>query len=95
MDDRRIAVHLRRSSRILTAARKSLRRWMAGDGAKTRPVYQEWNKILTLLSRHEIADFLVSGTPMCRRLQQSSPFMGLLPDDLKQSTKRRHDKAGT
>jgi ATP-dependent 26S proteasome regulatory subunit len=27
----------------------------------------------------EIADFLISDTPLCRRLRQSSPFAGLLP----------------
>jgi hypothetical protein len=39
----------------------------------------EWQRILDHLSAKEIADFLVSDTPMAQRLRQSSPFLGLFP----------------
>jgi hypothetical protein len=56
-----------------------LRRWKARDGKRPRPAFVEWQHILNHLSANETADFLVSDTPMARRLRQSSPFMGLFP----------------
>lgn len=42
----------------------------------------EWQRILDHLSVGEIADFLMSDTPMARRLRQSSPFLGLFPQSV-------------
>lgn len=78
-DDRLIAAQLRRAPRLLVSARSNLRRWMERDGRRPRPAFLEWKKILERLSATEIADFLVSDTPMARRLRQSSPFIGPLP----------------
>ena len=80
LQDRLLAQRLRRNSRLLGLARANLRRWMARDGKRPRPVFVEWHRILNYLSANEIADFLVSDTPMARRLRQSSPFMGLFPN---------------
>jgi hypothetical protein len=77
--DRLVARELRHDSRILRQARANLRRWSARDGKRIRPVFGEWQRILQRLSRDEIADFLISDTPLARRLRQSSPFVGLLP----------------
>ena len=70
-------------------------RWMARDGKRIRPVFAEWWRILGHLSVDEIADSLVSDTPMARRLRQSSSFAGLVaprgPQRGKAATKgRRH-----
>lgn len=92
VDDGRIAAELRRDGRLLRLARKNLNRWMARDRRKASAAFKEWDTILTVLSRTEIAAFLRSGTPMCRRLRQSSPFMGLLKDKMR-PPKRHHDKA--
>ena len=78
--DRRLARRLRRDSRLLQLARGNLGRWRARDGKRPRRVFAEWQRILDYLSPKEIADFLVSDTPMARRLRQSSPFMGLFPE---------------
>jgi hypothetical protein len=74
-----LARRLRRDTRLLRQARVNLRRWKARDGSRPRRVFVEWERILEHLSAREIADFLVSDTPMARRLRQSSPFMGLFP----------------
>jgi hypothetical protein len=79
LQDRRLARRLRRSTRLIRVARANLRRWQARDGKRIRPAFAEWQHILDHLSANEIADFLVSDTPMARRLRQSSPFMGLFP----------------
>jgi hypothetical protein len=34
--------------------------------------------LLECLTANELADFLISDTPLARRLRQSSPFAGLL-----------------
>ena len=80
--DRAIAVRLRRDPRILRLARASLRRWSARDGKHVRQVFSEWQRILYNLSANEIADFLISDTPLAKRLRQSSPFAGLFSEPL-------------
>ena len=77
--DRLLASRLRRDTRLVRLAQANLRRWKAGDGKRPRPIFVEWQRILDRLSAREIADFLVSDTPMARRLRQSSPFLGLFP----------------
>jgi hypothetical protein len=77
--DRLVARQLRYDSRILGQARANLRRWSARDLRHLRPVFGEWQRILDRLSADEIAEFLISDTPLARRLRQSSPFLGLLP----------------
>jgi hypothetical protein len=79
LQDRLLARRLRRDSRLLRLAKANLRRWATRDGKRPRPAFIEWQRILEYLSANEIADFLVSDTPMARRLRQSSPFMGLFP----------------
>jgi hypothetical protein len=76
--DRLVAGRLRHDRRILGRARSNLRRWMARDGKRIRPVFAEWWRVLERLSVGEIADFLVSDTPKARRLRQSSPFASLV-----------------
>lgn len=84
--DHLVARRLRHDRRILSRARSNLRRWMARDGKRVRPVYAEWRRLLECLSANELADFLLSDTPLARRLRQSSPFAGPLPPS---SPKRR------
>jgi hypothetical protein len=52
---------------------------MAHDGKCVRPVFAEWRRLLERLTANELADFLISDTPLARRLRQSSPLAGLLP----------------
>ena len=75
--DRQIAQRLKRDSRLLRLARRNLQRWMTREGRNIPPAFREWHRILTVLSRPEIAGFLRSQTPMARRLSQSSPFAGI------------------
>jgi len=79
LQDRLLARRLRKDTSLLRLARKNLRRWQTRDGRRPRPAFLEWERILDYLSAGEIADFLVSDTPMARRLRQSSPFLGLFP----------------
>ena len=76
--DHLVAARLRLDRRILRRARANLNRWMAHDGKRVRPVFAEWCRLLECLSANELADFLISDTPLARRLRQSSPFVGLL-----------------
>lgn len=79
LQDRLLAGRLRRDARLLRLAQANLKRWKARDGKRPRRTFVEWQNILERLSAREIADFLVSDTPMARRLRQSSPFLGLFP----------------
>ncbi len=90
--DRLIASRLRRDRRVLRFARRNLKRWMVRD-RHPRKVFSEWNLVLTRLTAVEIADFLQSGSPMARRLSQSSPFAGVLTDAERLAIQRKHEKA--
>jgi len=92
--DRAIASKLRRDSGVLVLARRNLSRWMAGDGPGVRSVFLEWGRILRRLTRAEIAAFLISDTPMARRLRQSTPFAGALSDRERLVIRQAHEKAG-
>jgi len=92
--DRLIASRLRRDRRVLRLARGNLRRWMARD-TRPRACYLEWKAILTRLTPVEIADFLESGSPMARRLSQSSPFAGVLSAAERLAILRRDEKTRT
>jgi hypothetical protein len=83
-----VARQLRQDSRILRQARANLTHWAARDRKLVRPVFAEWRRILDCLSADEIADFLISDTPLCRRLRQSSPFLGLLAHGEKRKIRR-------
>ena len=91
--DRLIAARLRHDRRALRIARQNLRRWMARDGRKVRPVFHEWHGILVRLNAREIAAFLESDTPMARRLRQSSPFAGVLTEAERRAIQQKHEKA--
>ena len=93
--DRVIAVKLRRDRRLLILARRNLSRWMALDGRTIRPVFLEWHRILHRLTRAEIVRFLLSNTPMARRLRQSTPFAGALTDAERRDIRRAHEETGT
>ena len=92
--DRVIARKLRRDAGVLVLAARNLRRWMAGDGRSVRPVFLEWDRILRRLTRTEIAAFLLSDTPMARRLRQSTPFAGVLSEGERLAIRQAHEKAG-
>jgi len=91
--DRAVAAKLRHDPQLLRAARQNLRRWLARDSGRVPQVFQEWDHILTYLTRAEIADFLRSNTPMAKRLRQSSPFMGLFNQPQRRRVRSRHEKA--
>ena len=93
--DRTVAAQLRRDGRILRLARANLRRWIARDGKQVRQVFTEWRRILHYLSADEIAAFLISGTPLARRLRQSSPFAGLFSEARGRGIHKKHETART
>ena len=95
VEDRLIAARLRRDGRVLEDARHNLKRWMTKDGRQARACFQEWQRIVTRLSRGEIADFLTSDTPLARRLRQSSPFAGVLSAAERRTIVQQHEEAGS
>jgi hypothetical protein len=86
--DHLLAARLRQDRRVLGRAQANLNRWMARDGKRVRPVFVEWCRLLECLSANELADFLISDTPLARRLRQSSPFAGLLVASGRQGPRR-------
>jgi hypothetical protein len=90
--DRIIASRIRRNPELIELARQNLRRWMRKDCSSPRPIFCEWQQILDRLTPTEIARFLLSDTPMARRLQQSSPFAGILTDTELAGIRHQHEE---
>lgn len=91
--DRSVAAELRCDGRLLRLARANLRRWIARDGKHVRQVFTEWRRILHYLTADEIADFLISETPLAKRLRQSSPFAGLFSAGRGRGVHKKHETA--
>jgi hypothetical protein len=76
---RRVAEMLEQDPvRCLRTARDNLSRWLAKD-RDSKPYYEEWEVILAERSVSEIVAILVEDSAEGRRLRQSSPFVGLMP----------------
>lgn len=78
--DMAIAAKIRKNPALIDMARQNLARWRQQNGGELSPAHQEWERVLRFLSPEQIAEFLVSRTPMAARLSQSSPFAGILDE---------------
>jgi hypothetical protein len=83
--DRAVAAKIRENPSVLEMAKQNLGRWRRQNGGVPAPAHEEWERVLRFLTAAQIADFIVSGTPMAARLSQSSPFAGVLSEE-----ERRH-----
>jgi hypothetical protein len=79
--DLAVAAKIRKDSSAVDIAKRNLAQWRAQAGGILAPAHQEWDRILRFLNPDQLAEFLVSRTPMAARLSQSSPFAGVLTED--------------
>jgi len=75
--DERLAALIRRDPAVIELARRNLQQWAARWG-KLTPPWEEWARLLRMLTPAQVADFLESQSPKANRLRQSSPFLGVL-----------------
>jgi hypothetical protein len=80
-----VGEHLRGDPWLVATTREQLGRWEAsavasGDN-RTLPVLREWALLLERLSLDDLVALLREDSARARRLRQSSPFAGVLPDD--------------
>lgn len=83
-DDEKLRLHyavarelLRDPERVLAIAKDNLRRWLSRDA--DAPCYEEWNEILRASSVEEVVALITADTEDARRLRQSTPFVGVVP----------------
>jgi hypothetical protein len=83
-DDEKLRLHraiaqqlLREPERVLGIAEANLRRWRERD--EDTPYYEEWEDLLRTLGVQELAALIVSDSEEARRLRQSTPFVGVVP----------------
>lgn len=98
IDDRSLAFdqatlrHLREDpERVLTIARVNLRRWLQTGDPRTLSVLREWTGILENPDVEALAALLTSCDERARRLRQSSPFAGVLPDEERRDILRDYE----
>ena len=88
--DRATARKIRENPNLIERARANLERWRMQNRDHSAPAHEEWQRILRFLSPGQIAEFLVSRTPMAARLSQSTPFAGVLTEEERQVVLRDH-----
>lgn len=85
-DEERLQLHrviarmlLEDPERVLSIARDNLRRWRLQD--PDAPYYEEWDQLLRGSGAAELAELLVADSEDARRLRQSTPFVGVVPQE--------------
>lgn len=81
--DRAIAAMIRTQPELLDRARITLARWIAQREPEVPFALLEWREILSHSSLEEILDFITQDNEEARRLRQSSPFCGILPEEVR------------
>lgn len=77
--ERAVAEMIRARPELLNRARITLARWIAQREPEVPFALLEWRNILNNSSLEEILDFITQNNEEARRLRQSSPFCGILP----------------
>ncbi|MEW6686100.1 MAG: hypothetical protein AB1393_07845 [Candidatus Edwardsbacteria bacterium] len=89
IDERSIALHkaiaerIKSNPKLIRIAKENLKRWKEQyllEAEEIPPCLIEWEKILSRKSLEKILELLVSSGEEGRRLRQSSPFAGILPN---------------
>jgi len=88
--DRATAKKIRENPSLIECARANLERWRRQNNGQPAPAHEEWERVLRFLTPHQVAEFLVSRTPMAARLSQSSPFPGVLTEEERQAVLQEH-----
>ncbi|MCW5558224.1 MAG: hypothetical protein KIT22_10390 [Verrucomicrobiae bacterium] len=88
--DQAIADKIRSDPKAIDLARANLCRWRQQAGGISAAAHQEWERVLRFLTPPQVADFVVSRTPMAARLSQSSPFAGILTEEERLKILREH-----
>jgi len=78
--DKAIAKIIRSKPELLDRAKATLARWIQQKGSCVPIALLEWQEILAKNSLEDIMQFLVQDDEEARRLRQSSPFCGILPE---------------
>ena len=79
--DVEIARMIREQPELLNRAKATLRRWIEAREPEVPEALLEWGMILNSSNLEEILDLLVRDDEEARRLRQSSPFCGILPEE--------------
>jgi aryl-alcohol dehydrogenase-like predicted oxidoreductase len=75
---RRVAEHAKHDRSVFTRALLWVRQQLTSPAAERNPALREWERILTTATPEEILATLVEDSEHGARLRQSSPFVGVL-----------------
>ena len=83
---REIAKMLEKDPSLIKAALNNIRRWVESykkSGSPLPESLKEWSYILAKESRNEIIRLLRARSEKAKRLRQSSPFAGIIPNKVR------------
>jgi hypothetical protein len=81
--DRAIADMIRSQPEMLQRARATLDRWIEQRAPNVPQALLEWKGILDRCETEEILSLITREDEEARRLRQSSPFCGILPQEIR------------
>ena len=81
--DRAISEMIRAKPELLDRAKSTLNRWIKLREPDVPRALLEWQDILNRSSLDEVLIFITQDSEKARRLRQSSPFCGILPQDVR------------
>jgi len=76
-----IAQLIREKPELLDIAKTNLQRWIQKEKPAVSAALLEWDSILNDSTLEEVLNFLIRDDEDARRLRQSSPFCGILPEE--------------
>ena len=78
---REVAVLIQENPELLSRAKENLARWIKDQGVPVSRALLEWQTILNTATFDDILGLLTRWDEEARRLRQSSPFCGILPEE--------------
>jgi hypothetical protein len=81
--DKAIAAMIRDKPELLDRAKITLNRWIKLKEPEIPRALWEWQNILNQSTLEEILSFITEDSEKARQLRQSSPFCGILPQNVR------------
>jgi hypothetical protein len=93
--DRAIAKMIRAQPVLLNHAQITLDRWIQQRRPSVPAILLQWQEILSCWPLEKILDLLTSSAEEPRRLRQSSPFCGILPQEARLAILKEYESRRT
>jgi hypothetical protein len=93
--ERAVAAMIRSQPELIERAKMTLARWIAQRQPDVPIALLEWQDVFEKSTVEEILDFISQDSEKARRLRQSSPFCGILPNEVRFAILKEYETRST